>query len=466
MGWTDPTITQDVTKIKKVHVDELRDKVVNGDYGLDKYGKTLADVKTWADAHERYTGKGLFPSDNWTDPTLIQNATFIKNKHTYEIRAVTDYIYDINNESLPSWTDLTLTQYEMKIKRLHVVELRNEIGDEGQNLPAIIPSDMIAFFESAAGTGWTLQDGAGGELNLIDRFIKGASSQGSETGSNTHGHSFSGNTPSINIATSKRVETEAQHLRLIITHYHSINHSHTTVNNIPTYYGLIPYRCNASLKKTGMVLFYYGESVPNGWSLYNNLLNRFLRGRSSAGGPYGSDTHSHGSQSFTSGGYVGNAYCGAAHYDYTNTAKSVGGIDHTHTFDHGHTDNPDIKPSYKNLIPVSMDSDGKLEVGIIGIFRGSTVPDNWHLCDGNGGTPNIINKYIRGNNTSSGGGGSNSHGHSTIFDTSLWDANIASAEKDPVGSVAGDHSHDANHSHGGVNHEPIHRPLIVCMFTG
>ena len=462
MGWTDPTITVNITKIRKVHVDELRDRVVNGDNGLDKYGKTLADVKTWADAHERYTGKGLFPSDNWTDPTLIQNATFIKNKHTYEVRAVTDYLHDINNESLPNWTDLTLAQYEMKIKRLHVVELRDEIGDEGQYLPAFIPPDCIAFFESAVGTGWTLQDGAGGELNLINKFIKGATAQGSETGSNTHGHSFSGNTPGINYPT--RVDGDTDALLLSDDHYHSINHSHTAVNNIPSYYSLIPYRCTGSSRKVGMIMFFYGGSVPSGWSTYNNLLNRFLRGGSSAGGPSGSDTHSHGSQSYTTGGYVGgdqiNPSGGNDIYLWKN-----GGIAHTHTYNHGHTDSSDIKPLYSNLIPVSMGSGGKLEVGIVAIFRGSTVPDKWHLCDGNGGTPNIMNKYIRGNNASSGGGGSNSHGHSKTFDTNNWIPDeFFWGQFGP--NIVGQHSHDANHTHGTVNHEPVHRPLMVCMFTG
>jgi len=460
MGWTDPTITQDVTKIKKVHIDELRDKVVNGDHGLDKYGKTLADVKTWADAHARYTGKGLFPSDNWTDPTLIQNATFIKNKHTYEVRAVTDYLHDINVESLPNWTDLTLTQDEIRIKRLHVTELRDEIGDEGQNLPAIISTDLLAFFESAAGAGWALQDGSGGELDLIDKFIKGAAAQGSETGSNTHGHSFSGSTPGINFTQSCAVAGIT--VRLSSTHYHSINHSHTAVNNIPAHYSLIPYRGIGALKKTGMIMFFYGGSTPSGWSTYSNLLNRFLKGGSSAGGPSGSDTHSHGSQGFTTGGYVGTSVAAppAAHLPTQRDSSIV----HTHTFNHGHSDSEDIKPVYKNLIPVKMNAGGKIEVGIIGIFRGSSVPDKWHLCDGNGGTPNLMGDYIRGNAASSGGGGSNSHGHSKTFDTSLWDANTS--EMGGIDGVVGDHSHDANHSHGGVNHEPIHRPLMVCMFTG
>lgn len=51
-----------------------------------------------------------------------------------------------------------------------------------------------------------------------------------------------------------------------------------------------------------------------------------------------------------------------------------------------------------------------LPVGSIIMFNGlaADIPEGWHICDGTDGTPNLIDRFIKANNTAGGTGGSNS----------------------------------------------------------
>lgn len=51
-----------------------------------------------------------------------------------------------------------------------------------------------------------------------------------------------------------------------------------------------------------------------------------------------------------------------------------------------------------------------MPVGSIIMFNGeaSKIPDNWHICDGTNGTPNLIDRFIKAASTSGTTGGSNS----------------------------------------------------------
>lgn len=49
-----------------------------------------------------------------------------------------------------------------------------------------------------------------------------------------------------------------------------------------------------------------------------------------------------------------------------------------------------------------------LPIGSIIMFNGTIIPDDWHICDGTNGTPNLIGKFIKADSTSGNTGGSNS----------------------------------------------------------
>jgi len=55
-------------------------------------------------------------------------------------------------------------------------------------------------------------------------------------------------------------------------------------------------------------------------------------------------------------------------------------------------------------------------IGTIVMFNGTLIPEDWSICDGTNGTPDLINKFIRAGATSGATGGSDdavnvSHGH-------------------------------------------------------
>ncbi|MEK7567250.1 MAG: hypothetical protein AAB527_03925 [Patescibacteria group bacterium] len=104
ISWTDPTITANSTKIRKVHIDEMRSWINNR--------RTDASLGTYS----------------WTDSTIYVNSTKIRKVHFDEMRTAISQAYTACGQSMPSWTDLTLTVNSTKIRKVHVDELRNAIS--------------------------------------------------------------------------------------------------------------------------------------------------------------------------------------------------------------------------------------------------------------------------------------------------------------------------------------------------
>lgn len=109
--WTDPVLTANVTKIKKGHVEELRDCI---------------NLKRQA--------AGL-PVVAWTDPVLAANVSKIKAVHVAEMRLKTGEIYVHAGQAAPAWTDPVLTVNVTRIKRVHIEELRNFVASAPINPP-------------------------------------------------------------------------------------------------------------------------------------------------------------------------------------------------------------------------------------------------------------------------------------------------------------------------------------------
>ena len=110
--WTDPTLTADSTKIRKVHIDELRTAINN-----------------------ELTRRGL-SSATWTDPTLTANSTAVKKIHISNLRTQIEKIESGNSEVgyCPedsvniSWTDTSLTPNSTKPRKVHMDEARTTIN--------------------------------------------------------------------------------------------------------------------------------------------------------------------------------------------------------------------------------------------------------------------------------------------------------------------------------------------------
>jgi len=137
------------------------------------------------------------------------------------------------------------------------------------------------------------------------------------------------------------------------------------------------------------------------------------------------------------------------------------------------------------LIPAfSMLSGSK---GIIVGWSGNTadVPDGWHICEGNNGTPDLRNRFIRGApaNTAAGNtGGANQHTHENHAALAHTGANVAGHAGGQIlegsnATVLGfadvpDLAHNvtqpANHaavSHANANNIPPYYELIFLMWA-
>jgi len=332
------------------------------------------------------------------------------------------------------------------------------VAEEGESS---VPENLIGFFESDPGSDFVIQDGNGEEYNLTNNvFVKGSSSPNlTVRGSETHTHSYSGDSGTVPASLSY-IYTGSDVYGVYDDHAHSIDHTHSAVNHLPPYRNLIPYRCLAKKLKEGIILFYYGDSAPEGWEVFTDLQDKLVRCSSSGTGTGGASLHSHPSESFTSGPSTRST-------PYKGGASTSASKTHTHSFDHGH-DTANNIPLSKKLLPIKAKFQARLVYGIIGFFRGSSIPDGWVLCDGNNGTPNLINYYVYCSNSDIGGAiGSNSHTH-----------NYSGNSSDGVGVIYYDgggsslkyrksvsHYHSVNHSHTD-NNEPPYVELLICMYVG
>ena len=121
--------------------------------------------------------------------------------------------------------------------------------------------------------------------------------------------------------------------------------------------------------------------------------------------------------------------------------------------------------------------------GIIVGWSGNTadIPDGWHICEGNNGTPDLRNKFIRGApaNTAAGNtGGANQHTHANHAALAHTGANVEDHAHSTDGAtgvaeeVITDFTHSvtqpANHaamSHANANNIPPYYELIWLMWA-
>lgn len=333
-----------------------------------------------------------------------------------------------------------------------------------------IPSGVILIWTS---TNASIPSGWSRETALDDKYPKawGTENPNVTGGSNTHTHSASGHTHTL-IAHSHTVSTSSESGNatsssgstptLIQNHTHSGTVSTTTggglqsttvtwssVNQEPPYYKVIfikPTGTVAALP-TGICAHYYGTTAPTLWNFCDgnnstpDLRNKYLKGASAgadAGTTGGGTTHVHTiSHTHTVTSHTHSGTCNASTdyqnaenstYDNTKPAKT-----HTHSVSLAATTETinsysnitaggdTVEPAYKKLGVIKA-TVGSARKGMIGLWLGSvaSIPANWVLCDGNNGTYDMRDKFVKiganlGENNQT--GGANTHTHSAISHT-------------------------------------------------
>ena len=211
----------------------------------------------------------------------------------------------------------------------------------------------------------------------------------------------------------------------------------------------------------GAVCLFNSGTPPTGWIQHVGSKARFLKGAAAAGnggGTGGGGAHVHTGISHGHTGTIGNHQHGTADSSETRNYRSVKpnssgttgaptnhhlhstsyddsgsiGVDSVASGDTGSTT---YEPSFHTLLAVENDTgEDETPVNIIASYLGTltSIPDNWFLCDGNNGTPDLRNKFIKCANVVSyvgTTGGSDGHDHG-----------------DPAG-----HSHGAGHTHAATH---------------
>jgi hypothetical protein len=218
-------------------------------------------------------------------------------------------------------------------------------------------------------------------------------------------------------------------------------------SNLPPYYDVIWLSSDGTPEgiPTGALVLYLDSSTPSGYTLHSAAHDRFLRGASGTdgGGTGGSaDSHTHGLEAHThtqpehrhivdtvsghtatpfqpgGGGATaastsGHNHGGQFYSDYTTADPLTGGS--------GGTSGSwtTALPPYTTLAAIEKTSGSPdLPAGIIALWRGSlaSIPEDWAVCDGTNGTPNLLGRYARPGASGFGGlgGESVSHNHTEI----------------------------------------------------
>ena len=224
-------------------------------------------------------------------------------------------------------------------------------------------------------------------------------------------------------------------------------------NHLPSYYTFRVIKSDGSgdgFPANSVVLWNTASNptTESGWSQHGGSVGKFIRAASNGGSSGGGSSHSHSGNSHTHGGGGGSHTHGSGSSPTSNTGvctyvgKGGGGggceeninnpssnSSHTHglpgasgsagsganSAGAGSSGGATPEPPYYQLWGVTNSSNSWLEGGIA-FISGESVPDDWVLCNGSNGTPNLNNdKYIK--LSSSGGsvggtGTSTTHNHS------------------------------------------------------
>jgi hypothetical protein len=100
MVFTDPTLTRGTTRVRTVHILELRRAI---------------------DALRVRVGLGAF---DWRDPTLVAGVSIVRAAHLLEMRMAVAPVYQATTGRAPMFTDLAVAPGVMPIRAVHVDELR------------------------------------------------------------------------------------------------------------------------------------------------------------------------------------------------------------------------------------------------------------------------------------------------------------------------------------------------------
>ncbi|HEU5111148.1 MAG TPA: hypothetical protein VFT95_21615, partial [Micromonosporaceae bacterium] len=354
-----------------------------------------------------------------------------------------------------------------------------------------IPAGMIVMWPDTEGS---IPDGWDRVAELDGRYPKGIATSGTEPGSlggaaththttpghthdETHSHTVTGNTGTV-VGTVNSHDGAAGSMAMLNSHFHtrsavnsqavasgSTSPASGTASNHPAWVEGIAIASNGSpLGVPDGAIAPMPDISPSGWDTFADATGRFLRSPATGfgGGATSAstvDAHTHSVDAHT--------HTGTSH---THTSPNTGGTasnrsllagptsvlwttTHSHPMTVGSASSAalasasggtsgagaaDLRPPFTN-VRVRQNTSGvpDLPVGLICAWRGDlgAIPDNWALCDGTGGTLDLIGRYLQGATSSIGTTGGSAAGH-THTGASHTHTTSGHAHTTAVGSAA------------------------------
>jgi hypothetical protein len=195
-------------------------------------------------------------------------------------------------------------------------------------------------------------------------------------------------------------------------------------------------RSSEYLIPSGGVMWFYGDpsNIESPWTISDgndgtiDLTGAFIKSTDHSGASDGSNTfyqkHSHEVGDFNKQSECDVADNGSE-YEAVKCSNTVTNI----TDQYSKTEFT-AEPPYLQLVPIQALSDAKPFSGCIQLWSGlvGNVPDGWVLCNGNNGTPDMKDRFVKGGVTSGNTGGTEtiqerksgtSHTHTVEWENSL-----------------------------------------------
>lgn len=347
-----------------------------------------------------------------------------------------------------------------------------QISDWSDAYDPGIPNGLVFLWpdtDASVPEGWTRV------TDLDAKYPKGVETTGTQPGTTggaashthtvtahshdtSHLHTTTGNTSSA-VGSITSNDGAAGTLAIAATHVHttpSTNSTTTpsqstspaigTANNDPARLEVVFIESNGQpLGVPDGALALAPDTSLSGWTDYANATGRFLKGAAPAGNGGATaasaiDNHTHSIGAHTHAGTSHNHTSNSTGAVNSNLSLFAGpnavtwSTTHAHPISIGSTSTASLssggadtsgasslgatEPPFTNVrVKENTSGDVSLPVGLIGIWRGSlgSIPDHWALCDGTGGTPDLIGRYPKGATTSIGtqGGSLDPHTHTS-----------------------------------------------------
>jgi hypothetical protein len=327
-----------------------------------------------------------------------------------------------------------------------------------------LPGNIIFIWDS---TNATIPSGWSRETTLDGLYPKawGSSVAPNNTGgSSTHTHASSAHSHTLtshtHTYTTSTISDSSYNTApggadtINYTHYHtgttgastggglsSVTSTYASVSNNPPYYDVIFIKSSAGASLAENICALWGgiggsTTIPSNWNEVTATRGKFLRGATTgadAGTTGGSSTnihtltHTHTVSAHGHGSSTSGVATGYANDEGSQSGTGASSKYHTHaiTFnnttevlsgDVSLTTTETVEPAYKKLTLIKKAAAGLQVKGLIGLWLGATgaIPAGWVLMDGNNGTTDMRDKYLKiGDSVSEIGntGGSNTHTH-------------------------------------------------------